>query len=39
MQEDLIGEVKTAKQIIDETVTEFFEITAKTGALDAAKSF
>ena len=35
----LIDEVKTAKQIIDETVTEFFEITARLGAVAAAKSF
>ncbi|AMO72440.1 NAD(P)H-dependent flavin oxidoreductase [Sphingorhabdus sp. M41] len=35
----LIDEVKTARQIIDETVTEFFEITARFGALAAAKSF
>jgi enoyl-[acyl-carrier protein] reductase II len=35
----LIDEVKTAKQIIDETVTEFFEITARLGALATARSF
>ena len=35
----LIDDVKTAKQIIDETVTEFFEITEYMGALHAAKSF
>lgn len=35
----LIGEVKTAKQIIDETVAEFFEITGRLGALNTAKCF
>ncbi len=35
----LIDEVKTAKQIIDETVSEFFEITERMAALNATKSF
>lgn len=35
----LIDEVKTAKQIIDETVEEFFAITERMGALNAAKNF
>ncbi len=35
----LIDEVKTAKQIIDETVAEFFEISARLGKLAAARSF
>lgn len=35
----LIDEVKTAKQIIDETVGEFFEITDRMSALNAAKTF
>ena len=35
----LIDEVKSAKQIIDETVAEFFEITQRLGALSAARSF
>jgi len=35
----LIDEVKTAKQIIDETVAGFFEATARLSALDAAKNF
>jgi enoyl-[acyl-carrier protein] reductase II len=35
----LIDEVKTAKQIIDETVSEFFAITQRMGALGTAKSF
>lgn len=35
----LIDEVKTAKQIIDETVEEFFTITERMSALNAAKSF
>ncbi|VAV89171.1 Enoyl-[acyl-carrier-protein] reductase [FMN] [hydrothermal vent metagenome] len=35
----LIDAVKTAKQIIDETVSEFFEITERMTALNATKSF
>ena len=35
----LIDEVKTARQIIDETVEEFFAITERMGALNAAKTF
>jgi enoyl-[acyl-carrier protein] reductase II len=35
----LIDSVKTAKQIIDDTVAEFFAITARLGALAQAKSF
>ena len=35
----LIDSVKSAKQIIDDTVAEFFEITARLGALAAARSF
>lgn len=35
----LIDEVKTAKQIIDETIAEFFTITERLGALSSAKSF
>ncbi|MGB5485714.1 NADH oxidase [Parasphingorhabdus sp.] len=35
----MIDEVKTAKQIIDEMVAEFFGITERMGALHAAKSF
>ncbi len=35
----LIDEVKTAKQIIDVTVTEFFAITERMAAMGAARSF
>lgn len=35
----LISEVKTAKQIIDETVDEFFEITSKLAKLSSGKNF
>ena len=35
----LIDSVKTAKQIIDETVAEFFSITARLGGLAQARSF
>jgi enoyl-[acyl-carrier protein] reductase II len=35
----LIDAVKSAKQIIDDTVTEFFTITASLGALAQSKSF
>ena len=35
----LIDEVKTAKQIIEETIAEFFEITERLGALSRTKSF
>ncbi|HEY9090777.1 nitronate monooxygenase family protein [Parasphingorhabdus sp.] len=35
----LIDAVKTAKQIIDETIAEFFTITERLGALSSAKSF
>ena len=35
----LIDAVKTAKEIIDDTVTGFFEITARMAALSAARSF
>ena len=35
----LIDSVKTAQQIIDDTVAEFFAITTRLGALGAARSF
>jgi enoyl-[acyl-carrier protein] reductase II len=35
----LIDSVKTAKEIIDETVAEFFAITARLGALAEARAF
>jgi len=35
----LIDAVKTAKEIIDDTVTGFFEITARMAALSATRSF
>ena len=35
----LIDSVKTAQQIIDDTVAEFFAITARLGGLGAARSF
>ncbi len=35
----LINEIKPAKQIIDETVAEFFEITARMGNLATSKTF
>ncbi len=35
----LITQVKTAKEIIDDTVAEFFAITARLGALAQGKSF
>jgi enoyl-[acyl-carrier protein] reductase II len=35
----LIDEIKTAKQIIDETVSEFFDITERMGALSTNKTF
>ncbi|CAN5883547.1 nitronate monooxygenase family protein [soil metagenome] len=35
----LIDSIKTAREIIDETVSEFFAITARLGALAAARSF
>jgi enoyl-[acyl-carrier protein] reductase II len=35
----LIHEVKSAKQIIDDTVAEFFAITQRMGAMGTAKSF
>jgi enoyl-[acyl-carrier protein] reductase II len=35
----LIDEVKTAKQIIDETVTQFFEITGSMSRLASARNF
>jgi enoyl-[acyl-carrier protein] reductase II len=35
----LIDRVKTAQQIIDDTVAEFFAISARLGALGAARSF
>lgn len=35
----LIDSVKTAKEIIDETVAEFFAITARLGALAQARAF
>jgi enoyl-[acyl-carrier protein] reductase II len=35
----LIDEVKTARQIIDETVSEFFTITARLGALSRTHTF
>ena len=35
----LIDSIKTAQQIIDDTVAEFFEITARLGALAQTRSF
>jgi enoyl-[acyl-carrier protein] reductase II len=35
----LIDSVKSAQQIIDDTVAEFFAITARLGALAQARSF
>ncbi|KRC12658.1 MULTISPECIES: NAD(P)H-dependent flavin oxidoreductase [unclassified Acidovorax] len=35
----LIDSVKTAQQIIDDTVAEFFSITARMGAMGTARSF
>lgn len=35
----LIDEVKSAKQIIDETITEFFEITARMGKYSTNQNF
>ena len=35
----LIHGVKTAQQIIDETVAQFFEITSRLGGLGAKRSF
>ena len=35
----LIHEVKTAQQIIDDTVRQFFEITARLGSLASSRSF
>ena len=35
----LIDEVKTAKQIIDETVAEFHEITGRLGNLASTAAF
>ena len=35
----LIDAIKPAKQIIDETVSEFFEITERMGALSTSKTF
>ncbi len=35
----LIDEIKTAQQIIDDTVAQFFEITARLGGLAQARSF
>jgi enoyl-[acyl-carrier protein] reductase II len=35
----LIDSVKSAKQVIDDTVAEFFAITARMGALAQARSF
>ncbi len=35
----LIDEVKTAKQIIDETVAEFFEITSRLGTMGMKQNF
>jgi len=35
----LIDEAKAARQIIDEMVAEFFDITARLGALSAAENF
>ncbi len=35
----LIDEVRTAKQIIDETIMEFFEITARIGAIGNSRNF
>lgn len=35
----LIHEIKTAKQIIDDTVAQFFEISARMAAMHAARSF
>jgi enoyl-[acyl-carrier protein] reductase II len=35
----LIGEVKTAQQIIDETVAQFHAITARLGAMASTRQF
>jgi enoyl-[acyl-carrier protein] reductase II len=35
----LIHEVKSAKEIIDETVAQFFEITGRLGKLAEARNF
>jgi enoyl-[acyl-carrier protein] reductase II len=35
----LIDEVKSAQQIIDDTVTEFFAITTRLGRLAESRSF
>ncbi|PKQ02627.1 MAG: nitronate monooxygenase, partial [Alphaproteobacteria bacterium HGW-Alphaproteobacteria-11] len=35
----LITAIKPAKDIVEETVAEFFAITARMGALGTAKSF
>ena len=35
----LITEVKTAKEIIDGTIAEFFAIVSRMGALGSARSF
>ncbi len=35
----LINDIKTAKQIIDETIAEFFEITARLGRYSTDKNF
>lgn len=35
----LITEVKTAKEIIDGTIAEFFAIVSRRGALGSARSF
>jgi enoyl-[acyl-carrier protein] reductase II len=35
----LINSIKTAQQIIDDTVAEFFAITQRLGALAQAKTF
>ena len=35
----LIDSIKTAQQIIDDTVAQFFEITARLGALAQTRTF
>lgn len=35
----LIDRVKTAKEIIDDTISEFFEITSRLGNLASARNF
>ena len=35
----LIDSVKSAKEIVDDTVAEFFEITSRLGALAQSRAF